>query len=146
MRSDKALSSVLIIDDDEIEVMLYSRLCKRSDVVGRIDAIHDPEAALEHLLSLPKVEYDLIFVDYNMPCLDGIELLQMLQEKSDHPVSKANIVMLTSSICPADEAAARGCSLLSDFITKPLTEDMLFKLAQRYGSDGGVTAQSSPAA
>ena len=146
MTGDKALSSVLLIDDDEIEVMLYSRLCKRSEVVGRVNAIHDPEAALEHLLSLPEIESDLIFVDYNMPCLDGTELLQMLEEKSDHPVSKANIVMLTSSICPADEAAARGCSLLSDFITKPLTEDMLFKLAQRYGSAAGVPTQRSPAA
>ncbi|SCM67506.1 response regulator [Donghicola eburneus] len=133
MTLSKTLGSILFVDDDEIETALFQRVCKRSPVVRCCKAINDPVEAFLHLLAADPLLYDVIFVDLNMPKINGIELLRLLEVEAAHKFSRANVIMLTSSVEEEDMRAAQKCGILSAFINKPLTESQLLELAKHYG-------------
>lgn len=134
MTLSKTLGSVLFVDDDEIETALFQRVCRRSPVVRCSKVINDPAEAFNHLVTCDELAYDVIFVDLNMPNINGIELLRMLEAEAAHKFSRANVIMLTSSMEEEDKRAARECGILSAFINKPLTEAQLLQLAKHYGT------------
>ncbi len=85
--------SILFVDDDEIERMKFSRICKQSEHKTSITEARNGEEALkklnESLLS------QLIFLDLNMPKMNGIEFLEIL--KSDDRLKYIPIIILSSS-------------------------------------------------
>lgn len=131
------------MDDDEIETTLFQRVCKRSPVVRCSKVINDPIEAYNHLATCQVLPYDVIFVDLNMPIMNGIELLRLLEAEAAHKFSRVSVIMLTSSIDAEDKRAARDCGILSAFINKPLTEAQLLQLATHYGTPRADTGFAS---
>jgi CheY-like chemotaxis protein len=72
----------------------------------------------------------VIFLDINMPILDGFQFLEELEKYDADFVNNLKVVMLTSSINPEDEEKARKSRLVAEFLHKPLTEDSLKKLTK----------------
>lgn len=127
------IESLMLIDDEEIDQMLYRRLIERSDHVGGILSFLNPEKALEHLGDGLTPLPDLILLDINMPKMDGFQFLDSLTEflgPEDAPI----VIMLTTSIDPKDEARAREIPLVQGFKSKPLTDKMLKEFREMLAS------------
>ena len=75
---------------------------------------------------------DLIFVDINMPRMNGWEFLEEYNKLADQFKSQAIVVMLTTSGNPDDKAKAKLSKVISDFITKPLTKEILEGIVKQY--------------
>lgn len=113
-----------IIDDSEIDVYMLERVLADADSLCRIEKFSNGKDALQALQAtavfdgfLPK----LILLDLNMPICDGWEFLSSAQ--SIPGIEKCRIVVVSSTIDPAEQDRARRHPLVTNFITKPVTTD-----------------------
>ena len=120
----KKLRRILLIDDDdEITCYLEKSLLEDLEVSDVIDCVHGGSEALDYLQEGKErqVYPDLIFLDINMPGMEGFEFLERLEALESYEVQKLHIVMLTSSVNIRDvQRAASFGDLLKGYITKPL--------------------------
>ncbi len=124
----KALSRVLLIDDCEATNFLHKMVLEESGLVENIDVVYNGCEALEYLTSRVEGEYpkpDLIFLDINMPVMNGWEFLDRYDELEENQKAGVVVVMLTTSFNPADEKHAREIQLINNFQSKPLTQEKL---------------------
>ncbi|QDS94266.1 Response regulator MprA [Roseimaritima multifibrata] len=119
------MNTILLIDDDELDQYLCSRVFKRSGLSLNLLTASDGVEALE-LLSDTERCPDLILLDINMPRMNGLEFLTEFSkfEHRDLPV----IVMLTSSDQRSDREAAMKHPAVKDYFLKPLCKEMIEKL------------------
>jgi CheY-like chemotaxis protein len=106
--------NILFIDDDEVERMKFSRVCHNSDFKPAVTEAINGEDALEKLdgpLS------DLIFLDLNMPKMNGIEFLRIL--KADKRLRSIPTIILSSSDNYDDLKACYELGI-AGYIIKPL--------------------------
>lgn len=139
----KKLAGVLLIDDDETTNFLNRRLLERLEVTEHIRTFVNGKQAFDYLYNVSNNNYDpennnyfkpqLIFLDINMPVMDGFEMLD-LYEKLNADFRK-NIVMavLTSSTHPQDTETSQKYA--AEYITKPLSIDKLKKLLAKHFTD-----------
>ena len=122
--------TILIVDDDpRIRKLITTTL---EDVAGyRLREAGDGLQALETALA---ERPEIVFLDYDMPRLDGVETCRRL--RSDPVTARATIVMLTGmSDGPSqDRATAAGVDLL---LTKPFSPLRLLRLVDGLGAGSG---------
>jgi CheY-like chemotaxis protein len=91
--------------------------------------------ALEFLKSRKDGEVthpDLIFLDINLPGMNGWEFLQEYNELDKKLQGKAIVIMLTTSENPDDKMRSMGLNVIADFKTKPLTIEMLEEIITKF--------------
>lgn len=103
----------LIIDDDAYSIYIMERLLDQEDI--SYTAIADPTQLNGTLQTLEKV--DIVFLDLEMPQLDGYEVLAMLKEHIDPEVP---IVACTVHTAEIGKTRRQG---FSSFVAKPLDLD-----------------------
>jgi CheY-like chemotaxis protein len=130
------LPCILLVDDDATTNFLNRSLLTRLGVTERILVAEDGEQALRELsqyCSPPTASCPaLILLDVNMPGMNGIEFLEEYQHlplAAQHPIV---IVMLTSSLHPRDVQRVEQLSVVTDFISKPLTKEKVEGLLQAH--------------
>lgn len=131
MKDEKThkIGTLMLIDDSEIDQMIYRRIAEKSGLVGTLVQYVDAAEALDHLSQPDNSRPDLILLDINMPRMDGFEFLEAATERFGVDLCPI-IVMLTTSLNPKDEQRAREFSVVKDFLNKPLTRDQLAALSQ----------------
>jgi CheY-like chemotaxis protein len=119
--------TILIVDDDPMIRKLITTTLQ--DVAGySLREAADGLAAIEAALD---ARPEIVFLDYDMPRLNGIETCRRL--RSDPATAEATIVMLTAmSDGPAqDSAVAAGADI---FLTKPFSPLRLLRLVDELGA------------
>jgi CheY-like chemotaxis protein len=115
------LDTVLLIDDDETDHFFFKRLVQKSDLIKDVICFHYADEALEFLKSQDRPKINVIFLDINMPRMNGFEFLE--EATNSLPTSfneSVNVVMLTSSIAPQDQARAATFDIIKAYVNKPL--------------------------
>ncbi len=129
MRVDK----VCIIDDDPIFVYGTKVILNyNGSFCSNIMVYENGEEALDNLANELKNKEKLpevIFLDLNMPIMDGWEFLDIFCKIPDIGI-KTNIYILSSSINSDDINKSKKYSIVKDFIQKPLTEAKFSKLLE----------------
>ena len=113
--------SVLIVEDN---VHMLRSLAGMVRGFG-FDEVHlaaDPADALDMIKTNP---IDLIFVDYRMPVLDGIEFTTMVRTSADSPNPYVPIIMVTAYSEPSKVRAARDAGV-TEFCCKPINAKTLY--------------------
>ncbi len=111
------VKKILLVDDDDIFLVLGTITIEKMFPDAEIFTVPHGEEALEFL---EKNEVDLMFLDLNMPILDGWEVLEELQKRDRRRMA---IFVVTSSIDPSDREKADKNPLVYDLIEKPLDEN-----------------------
>lgn len=129
------LKRIMLIDDDPNDNYFHQREINKviSDIT--IDEKSSGLDALEYLRSnkdnrqmLP----DLIFLDINMPGIDGWEFLEEYKKIEIDIKNGVIIIMLSTSGNPDDILKATTYSSVSDYITKPLTKEIMESIIRRF--------------
>lgn len=125
----------MLVDDNPYDNFFHERVIRKCDFAQNIVVKLTAMDALAYLRTTPKGENthpDLIFLDINMPAMDGWEFLEEYSKLEEELQSKIVIVMLSTSQNPEDIEKARKSKVPVDFRTKPLTREMLEEMWQKY--------------
>ena len=115
------LPSVMVIDDDRIDQMMYTRVLQRSGYFSHITSHRSAEDALCQLREEQGARPDLILLDINMPRMNGFEFLDAARADLPAGIVDVVIVMLTTSLDPRDTARAANYEEIRAYLNKPLT-------------------------
>lgn len=135
---NKSLHNVMLIDDNPNDNFYHQRIISKSNICKDVIIKQSGNDALDFLKQASKEEQpippDLIFLDINMPEMNGWEFLAEYNQLDDHLKGKVVVIMLTTSDNPDDLDKAKSLSPipLKDFKTKPLTKEMLEDIMDKY--------------
>lgn len=112
----------ILVDDNEADNVYHEIMIRRAGFTGDVLVFESGAEALVFLRSDPLAVPTCLFLDINMPEMDGFEFARqaapLLQDKPTMLV-----MMLTSSDAPQDRMRASGMPLIQGFVTKPLTRE-----------------------
>ena len=117
-------ATILAVDDNRANLLLIKTLL--SEMAANIYTAESGEEAAELCLH---TEFDLIFMDIQMPRMDGLETMKTIRETT--PNQKTPIVAVTALVVQKEQERfiAEG---MNDVLSKPLDEDSLRSLVYKY--------------
>lgn len=124
------MHSVMIIDDSEPDQYLAQHVIEEFDPNIKILSAYDGQEALDVLRDLPQ-QPDVIFLDINMPRMNGHEFLEEYETWDNRSVI---IIMLTSSDQDLDKEKSKAHNSVIDYFTKPLDVSKLKKVPELLAS------------
>ncbi|HLP64947.1 response regulator [Flavobacterium sp.] len=124
------LNKILCVDDDPITLMLCKKVIAKANFTGEIESAKDGIEALKFFDTINNEsksdDYpELIFLDLNMPIMDGWEFLDEFSKNLSQAFPKTKIIVLSSSIDPKDINKSKNYPMVLDFLPKPITVEML---------------------
>ena len=130
----KTIKCIMLIDDNPDDNFFHERVIRKNEAANHVVAMTSATQALAYLKEKKdeNLHPDLIFLDINMPGMNGWEFLEQYEKLDDHFKSKAVVVMLTTSENPDDHAKSLALNIACDFRTKPLTTEMLEEIFAKY--------------
>jgi CheY-like chemotaxis protein len=130
----KRYHSVMLIDDNEIDNLINQKMVEAASITQHIYIHTGARSAIEFLRNIEKLEIadqvlpDIIFLDIDMPLMDGFQFLDEFEKLMTTTKQKCKIVMLTSSINPQDVNRSKKYNSVKLYLNKPLTHESLMDL------------------
>lgn len=130
---------IYCVDDDAITLMLCKKVIERVEFAREISTAQNGEEAIKYFeqLANQKDQADftypkLTFLDLNMPIMNGWEFLDIYTNRGYQNIfPEAKFIVLSSTIDPQDVSKAKNYTVVLDFLSKPITKDMLEDLKTR---------------
>jgi CheY-like chemotaxis protein len=134
MKDSSLPDYIILIDDDAVTNMVNKKIIHLTFPSIRVTAYTNAAVALNDLRETVEKDAtqlpDLIFLDINMPHMDGWEFLDEFTALSKSALQKTKIIMLTSSVDINDIAKSKTYKPVADFLSKPLSKDNLRNVLQ----------------
>jgi CheY-like chemotaxis protein len=129
------LNTILVIDDDEPTNFLNKMIIQEAGCAEHVKAVQSGQEALEFLSreqnNLSEGP-DLIFLDINMPAMNGWEFLEKYRQLNKEQQARVMVVMLTTSLFTEDKIKASEMPEVSGFENKPLTAEKLNRVLEKF--------------
>ena len=130
-RMKNKLTTILLVDDDEISNYITESLIAELDIAQSLAIVTDGKQALDFIQSHPIIKEEtaghiLVLLDLNMPVMDGFEFMEVYQQKTTWS-DKVSIVMLTSSNNPKDMNKAKSFHF-AGYLQKPFKQNDILQL------------------
>ncbi len=93
--SEMVKSPILIVEDDKVDAMSIKRAFKDADITCRLDIVSNGEEAMKYIKNKGKPNPGIVFLDLNMPKMNGIEFLKVAN--NDIALHKIPIIVMSTS-------------------------------------------------
>jgi CheY-like chemotaxis protein len=122
----------MLIDDNEIDNFINQKIIESSLFAKNVYVNSNGLSALEFLKNIQAskdivddIMPDIIFIDINMPLMDGFQFTDELLKLTKGMQKKPKLVILTTSINVEDKIRTAKYGAKIEYISKPLTEEAL---------------------
>ncbi len=120
----KKIETSCIIDDDPIFIYGTKRIMKEIDFCNDILVFNNGQDAMDGLNELTSQGKDLpsiIFLDLNMPIMNGWEFLEDFVQIPNNNREKVTVYIISSSVDPRDLERIKNYDVVNNYILKPLS-------------------------
>ncbi|WP_108803845.1 response regulator [Aquimarina sp. Aq107] len=129
------VETVLLIDDDKATQYIHKRIITKHNDFKNVLTFLGGDIALTYLKSI-NVSFikkpQLIFVDLNMPSMNGWEFIEAYNKLGDDIIKHSKLMILTTSSNPNDISRSKTVKGVSDYIVKPLSNQKLDHILKTY--------------
>ncbi len=122
----------MLIDDNALDNFINQKIIQGNAFAEKIYINTSGNSALEFLQNINVNKEmagilmpDVIFVDLNMPDMDGFQFIEKFESMIKKPTNRCKLVILTSSINPQDKSRSLGFKNEILFLSKPLMSENL---------------------
>ena len=122
------MKKIMIVDDVDISNFIMKKMI--SKVSGEYE-LHDFTLPAQAIESIEEINPDLIFLDVNMPVINGWEFLELMKQRN----CKTDVYVLTSSTSELDLQRSRHFNNVKNFLVKPIKLQTLSDILQNVPSD-----------
>lgn len=123
--------TVAVVDDDNIILFMHKKILQKAKFQESPHIFNSAKKALDFFDTIhDSAKPILLFLDINMPVMDGWDLLDVIHQENFE--KEVHVVMVTSSVDASDKEKAFSYSKVIDFVEKPLDEDVLKGLKLRF--------------
>ncbi|UII26696.1 response regulator [Fulvivirga maritima] len=127
--NSKCADIVMLIDDNEIDVFINQKVIEFDQFSEKVITCFSAREALDYLSNTESNQMpDIIFLDLNMPVIDGFEFLEAYATFPEEVRKHITIIVLTSSDNDFDKERISANSDVLLFQSKPITEEKLNKI------------------
>ncbi|HAC25833.1 MAG TPA: response regulator [Cytophagales bacterium] len=115
----------MLVDDNDTDNFISKRIIEITRFANRVEAKNSGKAALDYLRDNQHVAEnlpELIFLDINMPIVDGFVFLYEFEKFSEMVRNRCKVIILSSSDNKRDIDKIVNNNHVIKFVTKPLTE------------------------
>ncbi len=127
----KKLETCCIIDDDPIFIYGTKRVIRDMDLAGEVIVFNNGQQAADAFLLLAQSGQrfpQIIFLDLNMPILDGWNFLEYFRDLTDGHECTTSIYVMSSSIDPRDMERVKSYPMVAEYLLKPMSPAELTKI------------------
>lgn len=124
------INSILLVDDDQINNFINKRIIGKLNIADNVSIASNGEEALDYIQKYCKKSGscpELIFLDINMPVMNGFEFLNEFKNIDLNNKNQVKIIVLTTSSNPGDMQKLKQYSI-KGFLNKPLTEKKILEI------------------
>ena len=125
---DNKIDLVMLVDDNDTDNFISRRIIEITNFAKNVEIKNSGKSALEYLEAHkddPDKLPDYIFLDINMPIVDGFVFLYEFEKFNSEIKNKCKVIILSSSDNKRDIDKIVNNDNVIKFITKPLTENVL---------------------
>lgn len=108
------MRTIMLVDDVEISNYILKKIITNISSQDTVYAFTDPSKALQ---ALEDINPDIVFLDINMPVIDGWKFLDNLKDRN----KAYSVYVLSSSTSELDKQRAVSYTNVTNFLTKPVT-------------------------
>jgi CheY-like chemotaxis protein len=128
LANSKVIDLVMLVDDNDTDNFISKRIIEITKFANRVEVKNSGKSALDYLREFQNNVDELpnlIFLDINMPIVDGFVFLYEFEKFNDLIKDKCKVIILSSSDNKRDIDKIVNNNHVIKFITKPLTETAL---------------------
>lgn len=118
-------ANILLVEDNPINQKLAVMILSKAGC--RVDVAANGREAIERFTAAPH-QFDLIFMDIQMPEMDGKEATRVIRKKGFHAVP---IIAMTASAMKGDREKCLDAGM-DDYITKPIKKQYVMSILEKW--------------
>ena len=122
-------TKILLVEDNDMNQEIAKAILEQHGLL--VDVADDGDTAVGILKNAKAGAYDLVFMDIQMPRMDGYAATRAIRNLPNNSVAKLPIVAMTANAFEEDRALAMNAGM-DDYITKPIDIDKTIEVIKKY--------------
>ena len=120
---------IMLVEDNELNREIAYELLSEAGLI--VDVAENGKEAIELLKKQPEYFYELIFMDLQMPVMNGYDATTCIRLGVSDYWKQIPVIAMTANVFQEDESRATECGM-SGYITKPIVMDVIYTVLEKW--------------